>query len=155
MTGVLGFAGITGPDPDGWITWTTEDPALYNAQVLGPLRVRVEGSQIRVRMAVRPLHANVNGAIHGGATLGLIDVALFAILRASGASVAVATVTLDLSTQFLAPGRVDRPLDVVGEVLRETGRLAFIRGVAEQVDDDGTVIRTAAFQGTLRKGSNA
>ena len=104
MTGVLGFAGITGPDPDGWITWTTEDPALYNAQVLGPLRVRVEGSQIRVRMAVRPLHANVNGAIHGGATLGLIDVALFAILRASGASVAVATVTLDLSTQFLAPG---------------------------------------------------
>ena len=150
---VPGF--VSRADADGWITWMTENPAHFNAQVLGQLLVRVEGSLVRVRMPVRPLHANVANAIHGGATLGLIDVALFAILRASGSPVAAATVTLDLSTQFLAPGRMDRPLDVVGEVLRETGRLAFLRGVTEQVDDDGAVIRTTSFQGTLRKGSPA
>ena len=51
-----------------------------------------------------------------------------------------------MSHQFLGAGTIDQPLDAVAEILRETGRLAFLRGTIEQ---DGNLI--AAFSATIRK----
>ena len=56
--------------------------------------------------------------------------------------------TLELSTQFIGAGRPDEPLDAVVEVLRETGRMLFLRG--DVVQDDRLV---AAFSGLVRKAS--
>ena len=48
----------------------------------------------------------------------------------------------------IGAGRVGMPLDAVCEVLRETRRLVFQRGIVEQ---DGHMV--AAFNGTVRKAS--
>ena len=58
-------------------------------------------------------------------------------------------VTLELSTQFVGAGDKTRPLDAMTELVRETGKLAFVRG--EVVQDDDTV---AAYSGILRKLSH-
>ena len=135
------------PDHPGWSSFLAPDPEGFNVQVLGPTLVRREDDRrARVRIMPRPLLANVLSRVHGGALLGFIDMSLFAGLAVLTGRDAAAGVTLDLTTQFIAGARLDAPLDTVVELLRETGRLAFLRGTAEQ---DGELI--ASFQGTVRK----
>ncbi len=55
-------------------------------------------------------------------------------------------VTLGVSTQFIGGGKLDEPLDCVVEIVRETGRLMFLRGQMEQ----GEHI-VLSFQATLSK----
>ena len=92
------------------------------------------------------VHTNLQDAIHGGTTLGFIDVALFAASRMFGLIEAGTAVTLDLSTQFIGAGRLGEPLDAEVELLRETRRLIFMRGLVVQGDN-----KVAAFAGTIRK----
>ncbi len=54
--------------------------------------------------------------------------------------------TVDVSSQFLAPVKVGPAVDVVVEVLRETGRMLFLRGLIEQEDEN-----KLAFSATVRK----
>ena len=135
------------PDPDhpGWWTWHVTGPDRYNSTI-GKLLVRAEGpGRARCRMFPEMLQSNLGDAVHGGAILTFVDMALFAGGRLAGTDIAHA-VTLDLSCQFLAPGRLGTPLDTSVELLRETRRLAFMRGLVEQGE---TVI--ASWSGTLRK----
>jgi uncharacterized protein (TIGR00369 family) len=139
------------PDPDhpGWWTWDIaerpEGAERYNA-TLGRLIVRGEGDgKARCRMFPNIAHSNLGNVVHGGAILTFIDMAMFAGGHAAGADIAF-SVTLDLSAQFLAPAELDSPLDATVELLRETKRLAFLRGLV--VQDKETV---AAWSGTLRK----
>ena len=143
------------PDPDnpGWHTWNIVDPSRYNGQVLQPLIVRREQAadgtaMVRLRMQPRQKHANLLDGVHGGVTLGLCDVVLFAAIRILLDLDSSGAVTLDMSTQFLAAGKIGTPLDATAEILRETGRLVFLRGMIEQ---DGN--RIAAFSATVRKAS--
>ena len=92
-------------------------------------------------------HSNLGGIVHGGAILTFIDTALFAGGRLAGIGDLSHSVTLDLNTQFIAPARLDVPLDAVVELLQETGRLAFLRGIVEQ---EGVIV--AAWSGCLRRG---
>ena len=133
------------PDHPGWWTWDVTGPERYNA-TLGRLLVRSEGPRrARCRMFPDALQSNLGDAVHGGAILTFVNMALFAGGRLAGTDIAHA-VTLDLSCQFLAPGRLGTPLDTSVELLRETRRLAFMRGLVEQGE---TVI--ASWSGTLRK----
>ena len=86
-------------------------------------------------------------AVHGGALLGFMDVALFAASRGFGVLSAGGAVTLDLSAQFIGAGQVGEPLEARIELLRETGRMLFLRGLIVQ-DGQPTI---ASFAGTLRK----
>jgi acyl-coenzyme A thioesterase PaaI-like protein len=54
--------------------------------------------------------------------------------------------TIDCSCQFLGPVALEPPIDLVVDLLRETGRMAFIRGIVEQEGES-----VAAFSGTVRK----
>ena len=134
------------PAEPGWKRWQFRDPTRFNA-FIEPLHVRVDDGVARVRMLPRREHSNMREAVHGGALLGFIDVALFAGSRGLGVLQAGGTVTLDLSAQFIGAGRVGQPLEARVELLRETGRLLFLRGLV--VQDDEPVI--ASFTGTLRK----
>lgn len=136
-----------GEDPEnpGWHSWRLRDESRYNG-FLGRLIVRREGNKARVRMFPERVHSNLQDAIHGGTTLGFIDVSLFAASRMFGLIEAGTAVTLDLSTQFIGAGRMGLPLDAEVELLRETRRLIFMRGLI--VQETGTV---AAFSGTIRK----
>src|SRR5262249_44737015 len=136
---------IDGPDADGFygVQFFSES---YNAGY-GRMLCRPEGERLaRVRIAVGPLAANLNGALHGGFMMSFLDQALFTATRTLGDPDAIRAVTLGLSTQFLTAGRMTEPLDCIVEVVRETGRLLFLRGTMEQSDD---VLLT--FQATLRK----
>jgi acyl-coenzyme A thioesterase PaaI-like protein len=55
-------------------------------------------------------------------------------------------VTLDLSVQFIGAGALDAPIEAEVELLRETGRLIFLRGLIVQAEQ-----RVASFSGTVRK----
>jgi uncharacterized protein (TIGR00369 family) len=138
------------PDAEhpGWHVWDVADQTRFNTVVIGRLIVRQEDERgVRLRMLeVDRRHSNLQGNLHGGVTMSLIDIALFATIHIAAGGDALTTVTLDLHNQFIGSGVIGEPLDVVCEVVRETGRLVFLRGTVEQ--SHGLV---AAFMGTLRK----
>ncbi len=136
------------PDHPGWHTWNLRDQTRFNPVVMGEMLVRTEGSKCRLRMFPERKHTNLQEMIHGAVTLSLIDISLFAAMRALTDGDAGPAVTLELSTQFIGAGKPDQPLDAVVEVLRETGRLLFLRG--EVVQGDHLV---AGFTGLVRKAS--
>ena len=138
------------PDNPGWQRWRIADATRFNEAVLGRQLVRAEGaSSCRMRIMPQvPLHTNAAGKVHGAITLALIDVSLFAAMYVLRGLDAGRSVTLDLTSQFIGSGDASRPLDSVVELLRETRRLAFLRGLVVQDDD-----LVASFSATVRKPS--
>lgn len=136
------------PDPDnpGWYNWNLKDDTLFNGAVMGKLITRREGDKCRLRMFPERKHENLQGIIHGAITLALIDISLFTTMHVVGSGNAGPSVTLELSTQFIGGGDPKRPLDSVTEIMRETGKLVFVRGEVVQDED-----RVAAFSGIIRK----
>lgn len=138
------------PDPEnpGWMTWELLDSSRFNL-LMGKLIVRSDGDgRARVRMFPQRQHSNLLDNVHGGVTLAFIDISMFAASRVFGLIEASGAVTLDLSTQFIGAGRVGEPMDAEVELLRETGRLLFLRGLIVQGNH-----RVAGFSGTIRKPS--
>ena len=138
-----------GPDPDnpGWNHWNLKDDTLFNGAVMGKLITRRDDDgKCRLRMFPERRHENLQGIVHGGVTLSLIDISMFTTMHVIGTGNAGPSVTLELSTQFIGGGDMKRPLDAVTEIMRETGKLVFVRGVVEQDDD-----QVAAFSGIIRK----
>ena len=143
------FNNAADPDNPGWFHWTMTDTRRFNAHVLGKMMVRPEGDgRARLRMFPEMKHTNLMDNLHGGTILSLIDVAMFAGARTFGLIEAGTAVTLDLSVQFIGAGVVDVPLDAEIELLKETGRLLFLRGLVVQGET-----RVAAYSGTIRKPS--
>ena len=158
--------GIEAPEPPehfdalaqdgGWLSWNLNDKTRFNA-FIEPLSVRPEaplpdGRPVaRIRMHPTRKHSNLGDNVHGGVTLSLIDVALFAAAHQFGSLNAGFSVTLDLGTQFIGGGRINEPLDAVVEQVRETGRLIFLRGMVVQGAGDTHIV--ASFSGTIRKAS--
>ncbi len=139
------------PDPEnpGWLRWDVTDHTRYNHVFIGPLLLRREGGALcRVRMAIEARHTNAGDVIHGGTTLGFADVSMFGALYVLTGTDPIGSVTVDLSMQFVGAGSARKPLDAMVELLRETKRLAFMRGTMVQGE---RVI--AAFSGTARKPS--
>lgn len=141
---------------DGWLSWNLKDSSRFNS-FIEPLSVRVEPPTpdgrpcARVRMIPQRQHSNLGDDVHGAVTLALVDIALFAASHQFGSLNAGHSVTLDLSTQFVGAGRLGEPLDAVVELVRETGRLIFLRGLVVQGERDEHIVLT--FAGTIRKAS--
>lgn len=137
------------PDHPGWLRYELAEPEHYNRAVLGDLIIRAEGeSHCRMRLHPRPMHVNSAGRYHGGIILGLIDVGLFAAMHLLRGVPVSGSVTVDMQTQFIGAGDAARPLDAVIEVLRETRRMGFLRGLV--VQDDELV---SSFTATIRKAA--
>jgi len=146
------FSFSPAPDHPGWEDWKLSDPARFNNAAFGRLLVRKDSnSSAIVRMFPEVKHSNMLNAIHGGATLGFIDVALFGAARHFGLNDGAAALTLDLSTQFIGAGLMDKPLDAYVELLRETRRLLFVRGTVKQGEAGNHLV--ASFSATIRKAS--
>jgi uncharacterized protein (TIGR00369 family) len=135
------------PDRPGWKRWELADPTRYNA-FLGPIAVKVEDGIARVVMTPERRHSNLADRMHGGAMMGFIDCAMFAACRSFGVLKAGAALTLDLATQFIGAPLIGEDVEARIELLRETGRFLFVRGIAVQRDEV-----VANFSGTLRKGT--
>jgi uncharacterized protein (TIGR00369 family) len=139
------FVSVESVDHPGWLTWDLSDDTRFNA-VLGRMLVRRDGNVARVRIFPEHSHTNMNNNVHGGVSLTFADISLFAGARMLGMAAADNAVTLDLSMQFLGAGLPGVPLDAEVELLRETGKMIFLRGIISQ--EQG---RVAAFSGALRK----
>jgi uncharacterized protein (TIGR00369 family) len=140
---------ICEPDPEhsGWLRWRLADATRFNEAVLGRMIARAEGpDHCRVRIFPQHHHTNSAGNVHGAVTLALIDIALFAAMKILRDVDAGRSVTLGLETQFIGAGDAAKPLDAVVEVLRETRRIGFLRGLVEQ----GEAL-VASFSATVRK----
>jgi len=135
------------PDPDrpGWLFRPASATGRF-VDLFGACWLKPEPpTRARLRIETHEGFTNHIGTVHGGLLMALADQALFIGAIAAGVPVA-GGVTVDTSCQFLGSGRVGVPLDVTTEVLKETGRMVFVRGLVEQ---DGASI--FAFSGTLRK----
>ncbi|HKR91969.1 PaaI family thioesterase [Novosphingobium sp.] len=144
------FSHVPDPEYPGWHTWQLMDETRFNAHGLGRMLVRREGEcSARLRLYKTEVrHSNLQNSVHGGVTLALIDVAMFATIFTVLGVDPVGSVTVDLHSQFLGAGKIGEPLDVISEVMKETHRLVFLRGTVEQ--DDHLV---ASYIGTVRKPS--
>ena len=147
MTESPAFVYDDDPELPGWKRWQFRDATRFNA-FIEPLHVRVDDGIARVRMLPRRDHSNMRDHVHGGALLGFMDVALFAAARGFAVLGAGGAVTVDLSAQFIDGGAIGVPLEARIELLRETGRMLFLRGLI--VQEDRTI---ASFTGTLRKAT--
>jgi len=134
-----------GPDADGFYGWTFPGKG-FNAY-LGRMLSRAEGeATARIRITTGPTRSNVQNIVHGGFLLGFLDQAIFVGPVSMGRLPFSGAVTLGVSTQFIRGGKLDQPLDCVVEIVRETGRLMFLRGQMEQGDH-----LVLTFQATLSK----
>jgi uncharacterized protein (TIGR00369 family) len=134
------------PEHPGWWTWDLSDEQDRYNRTIGKLLVRSDGEgRGRCRMFPEVAHSNLANIVHGGAILTFIDMAMFAGGYMAGATLGP-SVTLDLSAQFLSGAKLGVPLDATVELLRESKRLAVMRGLVEQ---EGELV--ASWSGTLRK----
>ena len=138
-----------GPDPEhpGWLRWELRDESRFNGQVMGRMLVRLEGQLVRTRMFPEHRHTNLLDIVHGATTLALMDISIFACGHMLGLEGVAGSVTLDLSAQFIGGAVPNEPLDSVVEILSETKRLVFLRGIVEQGEN-----KVGAFAATIRKG---
>ncbi len=139
----------TGAQPDaenpGWYSWGDFRKNSF-AAATGRLLFKPDGPGRGVaRMFPNESHMNMGGSIHGGAVMSFIDMALFAGGRCAGIKPGH-FVTLDLTTHFLARGKVGVPLEAHVELVKETRSLAFLQGVVKQ---DGEACYS--FTGTLKR----
>ena len=148
MSDDRGFRSAPDPDNPGWQTWQLNDQTRFNSWMFPKLLVRRDDDgKARLRMFPEHRHTNLADNVHGGTVLALVDIALFACSRMLGIIEAGTAVTLDLSVQFIGAAKPGQPCDAVTELLKETRRLVFLRGIVEQ-DGNGII---AAFSGTIRK----
>jgi acyl-coenzyme A thioesterase 13 len=139
----------TGAKPDddnpGWYSWG-EFPRGSFASATGKLLFKPDGPGRGVaRMFPTEAHQNMGGSIHGGAVMSFIDMAMFAGGRCAGMSQGH-YVTLDMTTHFLARGKVGIPLDAHVELVKQTRSHVFLQGVVRQGDD-----ACYSFTGTLKR----
>jgi uncharacterized protein (TIGR00369 family) len=148
MSDDRGFKAEPDPDNPGWHRWLPNDSTRFNSWMFARMLVRAEpDGKARLRVYPEHHHTNLADNIHGGTVLALIDIGLFACSRMLGIIEAGTAVTIDLSVQFVGAGKPGQPCDAVTELLKETRRLVFLRGVVEQ--GEGNLI--AAYSGTIRK----
>lgn len=126
--------------------WTLREDDRYNS-TLGPMSVmgRDDGTVV-VRTTPGRLQGNLSDNVHGGAILTQVDIAMFVCARLNGSLRQGPGVTLDLNTHFVGAGRIGLPMDAEVEIIKETGRMLFLRGLVKQ---HGMTI--CAFTGTIRK----
>jgi len=143
------FRFVASSDHPGWIEWDLPERGRFN-DAIGPLLVRLEDGMARVRMTPGRQHSNLADAVHGGAMLAFVDLAIFAAARAFGLLEAGVAVTLDLSAQFIGRAVLGVPIEARIELLRETGGLLFERGLVVQPLADATET-VLSFTATIRK----
>jgi uncharacterized protein (TIGR00369 family) len=136
---------LPAPEHPGWHEWRV--PGAFNREVLGLLLVREEGAGLaRTRIFPAAPMGNVHGMIHGGIIAALADATLFAGPGLLTGQDLGASVTVELSLQFIGAASLDEPLDGLVSVLRETGRMIFCQGRIVQGET-----AVAGFSGIVRK----
>ncbi len=130
----------------GWAAWNDPHPDTF-LQAIGRGYLRAEGTaRAQVALETRSSHRNRLDTLHGGFLAAFADHAYYCALWAMGHQAQINGLTIDLSMQYLGVGKVGPDLIAEVEILRETGRLFFLRLLMTQ---HGEAI--AASTATIRK----
>ena len=130
----------------GWAGWSDPHPDTF-LQAIGRGYMRgIAPDRAHVALETRSSHRNRLDTLHGGFLAAFADHAYFGALWAMGHRDQVNGVTVDLTMQYLGAGRVGPDLFAEVELLRETGRMLFLRMLMTQ---DGQPV--AASTATIRK----
>jgi acyl-coenzyme A thioesterase PaaI-like protein len=144
--GVAGGQPLTDGKWAGWAAWSDPHPDTF-LQAIGRGYMRAESAtKALVGLETRSSHRNRLDSLHGGFLAAFADHAYFGGLWALGHVEQINGVTIDLSMQYLGSGKVGPDLFAEVELLRETGRLMFLRMLITQ---DGQPV--AASTATIRK----
>lgn len=135
---------ITDGEHAGWYQWHREPDGRFQSMLGGLMFRAAPDGKVECRMATDRKHSNGMGYLHGGFIMSFIDMAMFAFIFPQLEK--SAAVTLSCATDFLAAGKVGTPIEASGEILKETGKMLFVRGLVTQ---DGENV--ASFTGTMRK----
>jgi acyl-coenzyme A thioesterase PaaI-like protein len=144
--GIAGGAPLTDGKWAGWTEWFDPHPDTF-LQAIGRGYMHADGPvQARVALETRSSHRNRLDTLHGGFLAAFADHAYFGALWILGHEEQLNGVTIDLSMQYLGAGKVGPDLVAQVDLLRETGRLFFLRMLLTQ---DGAPV--AASTATIRK----
>ena len=116
------------------------------AQHLGIRLISKGGGKARLELDVRPELMNSWGAVHGGATMTLLDIALAVALRSLDAAEKGA-ITVELKVNFVGPGLGTLVAD--GRCVHAGKTVAFCEG--EVHDSAGKLVATASGTFMLRR----
>jgi uncharacterized protein (TIGR00369 family) len=109
--------------------------------VVGPLGFVLRDAQQSVwEYRVDPAHFNLNGTLHGGVLMALLDTAMGFAVVAQVMPQGRFNAAAEMSTRFLAPVRGGL-ISARATLLRLGKRLAVVEGRA--TDDDGTLVAVA------------
>jgi acyl-coenzyme A thioesterase PaaI-like protein len=148
--GVAGGKTLTDGKWVGWTAWADPHPDTF-LQAIGRGYMRGLGvTKAQVGLETRSSHRNRLDTLHGGFIAAFADHAYFGALWAMGHEAQINGVTVDLTMQYLGAGTVGPDLIAEVDLLRETGRMMFLRMVMTQ---DGQPI--AASTATIRKAPKA
>ena len=108
---------------DGYSIYDPVDPFENHA---GPLhwRRRDDGGNHFVMMA-QSRHCNRHGIVHGGLMMTMIDLTMVVAAKQNRTEMLV---TVSLNTEFVDSGRSGDLIEGIGELVRRTRSLAFVRG---------------------------
>ena len=135
---------ITEGENAGWHRWHRDPDGRFQS-MLGELLFRgTDDGKVECRMTTERKHSNGMGYLHGGFIMSFIDMAMFAFIYPQLEK--SAAVTLSCATDFLTAGVVGQPIEASGEILKETGKMLFVRGLVTQGG-----VNVASFTGTMRK----
>ncbi len=137
---------ITDGPYQGWMRWQPRGDGRFAEAALGPFAFRDEPGGNSVRCVIETGIQHTNGAdfLHGGFIMSYADMVYFAIAWRSLET--TDAVTLTSNYEFVGAGRAGLPLEAVGEIVKETGKLIFVRAMLVQSGEP--VCMTTA---TLRK----
>lgn len=130
--------------PDGFEPHTRRSPVTDPWQ---PLFARTTADSVELGVVVREAHCNGRGFVHGGVVAALADNAMGlsvvqAVRRAGGEAAAQRSgVTVGLTLDYLANGKVGQWLQVTPRLLRVGGSLGFVDAL---VTADGAPIARAS-----------
>ena len=130
---------------EGWEKWEGIDPFEDHC---GPMYFKkIDGNNVS-RMVLEEKHMNGQGNVHGGVLMTFADYALFVIARDQLEG--IGAVTVSFNCDFIGPGEIGDLLESEGEIVRETGRMLFVRGMITRSDD--ILLRYSGILRKIRRG---
>jgi uncharacterized protein (TIGR00369 family) len=132
---------IKGLLSEGYTTWGDSDP--YE-NLIGPFYHKDNGDgTYRSAFISEERHLNAGGALHGGLLMSFADYSLFAIAKEELGDQAV---TVGFNSEFISAVGAGHRVEAVGEILRSTRSLIFVRG--KIIAGEQTIM---SFSGVLKK----
>lgn len=127
------------PKPAAALTGFDRQMQTFPIRKTGPGRVEA-------RFETGETSTNAMGGLHGGYLAAIAEMTLYLPLYVNGSVAHGRAVTIDFTLQYLTGGVIGEPIISEVELLRETGRMGFTRGLLRQGDT-----ALVSFTATLRK----